>query len=171
MRHRATYVQLLWPSPEGKDALAHDGGTGRSRGEISVGGGPILGLSGRYVAAAGQVNGRATARLNDRLGLEFTMTGLLIPRPMAGLVQGNLIVNLMADKGAEHQWIPFLTAGSGAIFPAEPTAWVVNYGGGVKYYFTKRLGIRVDVRDHLLPRVSGFHLHGIEIGGGLTFRF
>ena len=94
-------------------------------------------------------------------------------------------------------WAPFLTGGLGAItrtaeigpvtvfqslpapeglisltssFPSlSQTDFSVNFGGGVKKYFTDRCGIRLDFRDYV-SEVGSDTVNNMEVSLGLIFR-
>jgi hypothetical protein len=62
---------------------------------------------------------------------------------------------------------PFLTGGYSLAFRSD-VASGFNVGGGVDYWFKERLGLRVEVRDHVFPVFRNMNLIGVRIG--LTFR-
>ena len=65
--------------------------------------------------------------------------------------------------------IPFVTGGYSLLF-RESTANAINLGGGVDYWFRDKLGLRVEVRDHIRnPRFTG-PIHIWQVRVGLTFR-
>ncbi len=51
------------------------------------------------------------------------------------------------------RWVPFLTGGYTLGFRSGATS-LVNYGGGLTYWFRPRLGLRLEVRDHHHPEAS-----------------
>jgi opacity protein-like surface antigen len=83
---------------------------------------------------------------------------------------------------------PFVTGGLGfsSFFPPETdilqtggiTKFGFSYGGGVKFKLNRRLGLRLDVRDHVsskpnilsLPGVTG-RLHQVEYSAGVSLLF
>jgi hypothetical protein len=83
---------------------------------------------------------------------------------------------------------PFVAAGLGfsGFFPPESdlvqtagiTKFGFNYGGGLKFKLHRRLGLRVDIRDHIsnkpnilsLPDVTG-KLHQLEFSAGVSLLF
>lgn len=62
---------------------------------------------------------------------------------------------------------PFLTGGYSLGF-RQGTLHIVNFGGGVQYWFRDRLGLRLEFRDHVSPEYISVHLWQGRIG--LAFR-
>jgi hypothetical protein len=60
---------------------------------------------------------------------------------------------------------PFVTAGIGAA-AGEARVTLVNFGGGVNYWFRRGLGLRIEVRDHV---DTDFAVHNISLRVGFTF--
>jgi hypothetical protein len=71
-----------------------------------------------------------------------------------------------ANATQSGKLVPFVTGGY-SLFFREGTANAVNFGGGVNYWFKDRLGLRVEVRDHVLPEYRT-HYWGVRLG--LSFR-
>jgi hypothetical protein len=68
---------------------------------------------------------------------------------------------------AERKLDPFVTAGVGSTLdPFEGSAALVNFGGGVNYWFHRRLGVRFEMRDIVAPnhRFSSRHFWGFRVG-------
>lgn len=83
---------------------------------------------------------------------------------------GNLVYNF-DWKGMT----PFLTAGIGGITRdglSVHTDFTYNFGGGVKYYY-KNLGLRLEVKDHIIPDFFqlGTKKNVFQIQPGIFFRF
>ncbi len=62
---------------------------------------------------------------------------------------------------------PFITGGYTVAFPG--SANLFNVGGGVNWWVRSRLGVRLEVRDHVYTGSSAA-LHVVTFGVGLTFR-
>ncbi len=62
---------------------------------------------------------------------------------------------------------PFLTGGYSIAFRSD-VASGFNVGGGIDYWFKERVGLRLEVRDHVFPAFRNMNLIGVRIG--LTFR-
>ena len=60
---------------------------------------------------------------------------------------------------------PFVTAGIGWA-AGEARVTLLNFGGGVNYWFRPGLGLRVEVRDHV---DTDFAVHNISLRVGFTF--
>ena len=63
--------------------------------------------------------------------------------------------------------VPFVTGGY-TLFFASGVENGVNYGGGINYWFKDRIGMRIEVRDHVFITYPDYHLLGVRFG--LTFR-
>ncbi len=59
--------------------------------------------------------------------------------------------------------VPFVTGGYTLAF-REGTANLLNFGGGLNYWFNDGLGLRVEFRDHLYPGYWDGHLLSFRIG-------
>ena len=63
---------------------------------------------------------------------------------------------------------PFVTAGYTVMFRSGSIN-LFNFGGGLNYWFVPRLGLKVELRDHVYsPQRSSVHYWGIRLG--LAFR-
>lgn len=62
---------------------------------------------------------------------------------------------------------PFITGGYTLLF-AGGVANGFNFGGGINYWFKDRIGMRIEVRDHVIIPVQNYHLIGVRFG--LAFR-
>src|SRR5262245_48266084 len=65
------------------------------------------------------------------------------------------------------KFAPFVTSGFSLLFRgrAEPA---VNIGGGMNWWFKDRIGLRLEVRDHVIVTDRSPHFLGVRIG--LAFR-
>jgi hypothetical protein len=63
----------------------------------------------------------------------------------------------------DQKWVPFVTGGYSAGFRNGRTENMVNFGGGVNYWFARRAGLRLEFRDHVLTN-GGTHLYGLRVG-------
>lgn len=63
--------------------------------------------------------------------------------------------------------VPFVNGGY-TMFFREGVANGGHFGGGVNYWFKERVGLRFEVRDHIVAEASGTHFLGFRFG--LTFR-
>jgi hypothetical protein len=62
---------------------------------------------------------------------------------------------------------PFVTGGYSLAFRND-TLNMINFGGGVNYWFKDRVGLRFEFRDHVATSSADFHIYGFR--AGLTFR-
>ena len=58
---------------------------------------------------------------------------------------------------------PFLTGGYTLAF-RDGYANAINFGGGVHYWFSKRIGLRLEFRDHVSPAVWNAHAWQGRVG-------
>lgn len=63
--------------------------------------------------------------------------------------------------------VPFVNGGYSLFFRSD-TANGINFGGGVNYWFKDRLGLRVEIRDHVVVESPDTHFVGFRFG--LLFR-
>ena len=80
-----------------------------------------------------------------------------------GIASGNLSYHFQG-LDSNRRWIPFVTGGYSLGFRSGTTG-LVNYGGGVTYWFRPRWGARLEVRNHQNPGVSV-----VAFRFGLSFR-
>jgi hypothetical protein len=74
-----------------------------------------------------------------------------------------------AGNASGQKVLPFLSAGYTVGFNFERTFNAANVGGGVNYWITNGLGLRLDFRDHIRPDQRGT-LHYWSIRAGVLFR-
>ena len=144
------------------------------------------------------VGGRVSYNFNRHSAVEFT-----IANPFS--LSGNYVYNFSAIRG---KWVPYVSAGGGGTRhkialaennqPAQlnsnlmetgpdrsQTVFTGNFGGGLKYFFTKRFALRLDVRDQVghykatFSNVAGTpggvvtgskSLNDFQVTGGIVFR-
>lgn len=71
-------------------------------------------------------------------------------------------------RGRARKVDPFITAGYTLVFRSD-TANLFNFGGGANYWFSQRLGLRVEARDQVWRNCCGTaHYWGVRLG--LAFR-
>ena len=95
--------------------------------------------------------------------------GALLPEGQVEAVVGLGSVNgYYHFVHSEQKADPFVTGGYTVGFRGA-TVNLFNFGGGVNYWFISRLGVKVEVRDHLwTPANATVHAWGVRLG--LTFR-
>ena len=62
--------------------------------------------------------------------------------------------------------VPFVNAGYTLAF-REGVLNAINFGGGIQYWFHKRIGLRLEFRDHIAPMEPDTHLWNFRIGMAL----
>lgn len=65
------------------------------------------------------------------------------------------------------KFVPFVTSGYSLLFPSD-AVHAVNVGGGMNWWFKDRVGLRLELRDHIIPNSQSLHIIGLRIG--LAFR-
>jgi hypothetical protein len=95
-------------------------------------------------------------------GITRTAEVVAIPRPPIRILQPGPI---------PAQPTPVAPIAISAVVPAPiDTDLAVNFGAGIKKYFSSRCGIRFDFRDYL-SKVDGDTVHNLEASLGVIFRF
>lgn len=69
-------------------------------------------------------------------------------------------------KSGSQKLVPFVTGGYTLLGPSDSTN-LVNYGAGLNYWASDRVGLRFEVRDHVFIQGSN-HIVGLRVG--VTFR-
>lgn len=64
--------------------------------------------------------------------------------------------------------VPFVTGGYTLFASSNGVGNGIHFGGGVNYWFKERIGLRVEVRDHMPIPTEDFHIIGFRFG--LAFR-
>ncbi len=111
------------------------------------------------------VGGGAEALLYGGIGMG-TEVGVL------GAIGGSDILGLLSIDGSYHfsrrqKVSPFLTGGY-SLVGGNGRRNLVNYGGGVNWWFRENRGIRLEFRDHIYADGSRRHLLSYRLG--FTFR-
>jgi len=114
------------------------------------------------------VGGGGEAILYKGLGIGAEL-GYLVP--MEEMSQGFGLVSLngvyVFRRGGKARVEPFLTGG-GTVVISGGAYGGINFGGGVHYWMRKRVGLRIEFRDHV-PTES-FNSHLFEGRIGISFR-
>jgi hypothetical protein len=71
------------------------------------------------------------------------------------------------NASRSRKFVPFVTGGY-TLFFASDVANGMNFGGGFNYWFKERVGVRIEVRDHILFPAGDAHLIGVRFG--VSFR-
>ena len=140
--------------------------TPRALAHVSFGAGGAF--AGDGTAAIMQVSGGGEGLIYKGLGAGGEI-GYLFPRQAAGEGFGLLSTNgfyHFPSAGSLRSVIPFVTAGYSLAF-RNGSANLMNFGGGVDYWFSEHAGLRLEARDHVWPgdcRCSTAHLVTFRIG-------
>jgi hypothetical protein len=108
--------------------------------------------------------GGAEANLFKGIGFGVEV-GYLSPLQNLGNGIGILSIDGQYTFGTGHagKLRPFLTGGYTLAFRSGH-ANAVNFGGGVHYWFSRRVGLRMEFRDHVSPSLWDAHLWQGRIG-------
>jgi hypothetical protein len=127
----------------------------------------------------GASSGDSPTMLNFGVGGEgFVYKGLGVGAEIGGFVpvsEPDAGVGVFSPNISYHfpkasnsgKLVPFVTGGYSLFFRSN-IAHAANFGGGVNYWFKDRVGLRVEVRDHVLTQYSDVHYVGFRFG--LAFR-
>ncbi len=131
--------------------------------------GYLFAAPGTYVGfsestATMHVGGGGEALLYKGLGLGAEM-GVL------WALRGSEPLGLFSVDGSYHfsrqrKFSPFLVGGY-SVTSGEGTRNLVNYGGGVHYWFREKMGIRLEFRDHLYTDGTERHILSFRIAFAL----
>jgi hypothetical protein len=94
----------------------------------------------------------------DREGRDGVGFGVLSPH-----VSYNF---LSASKSGKI--VPFVAGGYSLLFVSGGAANAIHFGGGLNWWLKNRVGLRLEIRDQIIPDAPSFHLVGVRIG--LSFR-
>jgi hypothetical protein len=92
--------------------------------------------------------------------------GYLFPRQAAGDGFGILSTNgfyRFTNSPSLQKVTPFVTAGYSLGF-REGTINMANFGGGLDYWVRDRMGLRLEVRDHVWPGDPAAHFLMFRVG-------
>lgn len=129
--------------------------------------------------APGVVSGSSNTFLNFGGGGEGLIKGgLSLGGEISGFTPAQAVDQgigiLSADAGYHFlkasksgKVVPFVNGGY-SLFFRSGAASGVNFGGGVNYWFKERVGVRFEVRDHIIVEYPDTHYVGFRVG--LTFR-
>ena len=119
---------------------------------IHVGGGGEARVAGRFA-----MGGEAGALLPVTNQYAVT-TGVLSLTPAFHFI----------STDSKSKFDPF-AAGGVSLLVGHGGAFAIHYGGGMNYWFKRRVGMRVEVRDHLWTPESGEHIHLVDFRFGVVF--
>jgi len=85
----------------------------------------------------------------------------------AGVLSPNVSYHFLRASGS-GKFSPFVTGGYSLLFTGNEAINAVNLGGGLNWWFKDRIGLRLEVRDHIPGAEPSLHLIGFRIG--LAFR-
>ena len=133
--------------------------------------------SGYLTGGPGSTNGKFIT--NYAFGGEWVVRQHLGVGGEFGVVAGQSSFGFVSANGYYHfppvnaakKLDPFVTFGAGAIVQilADPAA-IVNFGGGVNCWFHSRLGLRVEVRDIVVPSTRYYNRHLWGLRAGIAIR-
>ena len=131
-----------------------------SNGYLTVG----LGSRQNKLTSQAALGGEWIAGKGLGVGGEF---GAVAGHDSFGFILLNGYYHLLPYSGADRKLDPFMTAGVGAILGIFETLAMVSFGGGANYWFHRRLGLRVELRDMVAPN-RNFNKQTWGFRAGLT---
>ena len=84
-----------------------------------------------------------------------------------GVFSPNVSYNFLR-AGGSGKFSPFVTGGYSRLFTGAEGINAFNLGGGLHWWFKDRIGLRLEVRDHITAPGPSIHIIGFRIG--LAFR-
>ena len=81
----------------------------------------------------------------------------------AGILSPNVSYNFRSASKS-GKFVPFVTGGYSAVIGSGGVGTAINFGGGMNWWFKERVGLRLEVRDHIPPQVPSIHIVGVRIG-------
>lgn len=84
-----------------------------------------------------------------------------------GIISPNVSYNFRSASRS-GKFVPFVTSGYSLLFTGGEAINAINVGGGMNWWFIDRVGLRLELRDHIIPNSTSFHIIGLRIG--LAFR-
>jgi len=128
-----------------------------------------------FVAESGQksgvlhLGGGGEARIYKGLGAGAEL-GYLYPRQSFrdgfGLLSANGIYHFQTE-GRAQKVIPFATAGYSLAF-RDGSANLFNFGGGIDYWASEKVAVRLEARDHVWPNNGDPATHFVTFRIGLV---
>ncbi len=115
-----------------------------------------FGAGGEAILGKGIGLGAEIGALGTRTGFEHSAVGIFSPNGYYHFIHGP---GIRAD--------PFLTGGYTLLFRSGHEN-LFNVGGGLNYWFHRRLGVRLEFRDHVDTDGTSLHYWGFRFG--LAFR-
>lgn len=131
--------------------------------------GPVIVPKSAYTRWDGDfihVGGGGEGRLTDRFALGGEV-GVFKPitnqyAVTTGQVSGTPAFHFLSRHG-KSKVDPFVDGGLSLLF-GRGGALAVHYGGGVNYWLTRRVGLRVEFRHHIWSEGSAVHMVGLRLG-------
>jgi hypothetical protein len=80
-----------------------------------------------------------------------------------GILSPNVSYNFRSASKS-GKFVPFVTGGYSAVIGSGGVGTAINFGGGMNWWFKDRVGLRLEVRDHIPPQAPSFHIVGVRIG-------
>ena len=129
----------------------------------------FIGLGDSFGAAAIHFGGGGEFDLYKGFGLGLDFGYMA---PTRGLSAGVGIISPNARyafrRSTDSRLIPYVTAGYSLLF-RKSTANGFNFGGGADYWFSDKVGLKVEFRDHILTQCRD-NCHASQVRAGFSFR-
>lgn len=113
-------------------------------------------------------------RLTDRFGLGAE-AGALMPVTNNDIAITTGLASVtpayhFASRNSEGKTDPFVDGGLSLLLGGGGGAAAFHYGGGVNYWFARRLGLRLEFRHHVWFPEAGANINLVGFRVGLAFR-
>jgi len=136
---------------------------------LYVFGGPVVVPKSSYTRWNGDfihVGGGGEGRLTDRFALGGE-AGVFTPitnqyAATTGQVSGTPAIHFLS-RHTKSKVDPFVDGGVSLLF-GRGGALAVHYGGGMNYWLTRRIGLRVEFRHHIWSEESPVNMIGLRLG-------
>jgi hypothetical protein len=155
-------VLSTWAQAQSTTGTAQEESSRRYRGQ-----GYVFIAPGTYIGNADSITtihfgGGGEGLLYKGLGLGAEIGGI------TALQESSAGLWLFSANGSYHfarerKITPFLTGGYSSV-GGNGQRNLINFGGGINYWFRERQGIRLEFRDHIYTDGTGRHLLGFRIG-------
>lgn len=146
---------------------AQSGSDSRGLGYVFVAPGAAINRAGGSASMHGGVGGEGLVYKGLGVGGEIGYLGPIeSPADGFGVLSANGSWHFR-NATASGKVVPFVTGGWSLAFRSG-SAHGGNFGGGINYWFKERIGLRLEVRDHVFNNFTSTHFLGFRVG--LTFR-
>ncbi len=113
-------------------------------------------------SGASQIGGGAEGTFYKGLGAGIDV-GYLFPTSAFSAGFGTLSPGVLYQFSPKRRTVPFVTGGYTLGF-RDGAMNMIHFGGGATYWFSERVGLRVEVRDHMPTQSTDYHYLVVRFG-------